>query len=136
MTGLRVKDAGLLVRVNGDEVPYFDITTSKIGNMPASSAANAQLKSRMLATDVITETLMNLWCDTWDESLEDEAYVFPKFDADGIPDFTQSMTNDQHNAVCREVMLRFLAARPKISARAFGTIQHSLCISLCAFSIA
>lgn len=100
-----MKDCGLLPGVNGDEVPFFDITSSKIGNMPASSAAGAHLKSRMLVTDVVTYKLVSIWIDSLDEYLADDAFVFPKFHNDGNADFDQSMTNDQHNALCREVTL-------------------------------
>ena len=75
---VRMRDCGFEPAVQeGQDIAYIEIITSKIGNLTASRAARAQVKSHITLTDKITDYLFRAWRSIVPSHLEDDAYIFP-----------------------------------------------------------
>ena len=84
-------------------VAAIDVVVTKvIGNMSVRRAVSSKLKSRLLATDVLSAWFFSRWCeDAEAASRRPDDFFFPFLKATGDYDFGVGMNNPQHCCITR-----------------------------------
>ena len=100
LVDVRLRDCGFENAVQElQDIPFIKIMTTKIGNLSASSAARAQIKSHLTITDKITNYLFRAWYELVPADLPDDSFIFPNCGQDSF-EWDKAFPWDQHKTAC------------------------------------